>query len=125
MPDQSATFATRSQAKIWAQKMESEIRQGRYFPKQEDKERTFSDLVDRYIEKELPKKPKSLAKQRSQLLWWKKYLGSYFLCHISPSMLVELRDRLLEEITVRKSIRSSSTVNRYLAALSQSFIDFF
>lgn len=120
MPDKSATFSTRTQAKIWAQKMEADIRQGRYFPKQEDKERTFGEFIDRYIEKELPKTPKSLAKQTSQLLWWKKHLGSYFLCHISPSMLAELRDKLLEETTVRGKLRSSSTVNRYLAALSQA-----
>jgi hypothetical protein len=44
MPDKSATFATRSQAKMWAQKMEAEIRQGRYFLKQEDKERTFGEV---------------------------------------------------------------------------------
>lgn len=121
MPDKSATFATRSQAKLWAQKMEADIRQGRYFPKQEDKERTVGELVDRYIEKELPKKPKSLTKQRNQLLWWKKQLGAYFLCHLSPSLIAELRDQLLNEITVRGKLRSSSTTNRYLAALSQAF----
>lgn len=120
MPDKSATFPSRSQAKLWAQKMEAEIRQGRYFLKQEDKERTFEEFIDRYIEKELPKRPESLNKQRSLLLWWKKQLGSYFLCHISPSMLAELRDRLLEETTVRNKPRSPSTVNRYLAALSQA-----
>ncbi len=120
MPDKSATFSSRSQAKIWGQKMEAEIRQGRYFPKQEDKERTFGELIDRYIEKELPKTPKSLAKQSKQLLWWKKQLGSYFLCHISPSMLAGLRDQLLDEKTVRGGLRSPSTVNRYLAALSQA-----
>lgn len=120
MPDKSATFASRSQAKIWAQKMEAEIRQGRYFPKQEDKERSFGEFIDRYIERELPKKPKSIAKQTSQLLWWKKHLSSYFLCHISPSMLAELRDKLLEEMTYRGKLRSTSTANRYLAALSQA-----
>lgn len=120
MPDKSATFASRSQAKIWAQKMEADIRQGRYFPKQEGEERTFGEFIDRYIEKELPKKPKSVAKQTSQLLWWKKHLGAYFLCHISPSMLAELRDRLLQETTPRGGLRSSSTANRYLAALSQA-----
>lgn len=120
IPDKSATFATRTQAKIWAQKMEAEIRQGRYFPKQENKERTFGEFIDRYIEKELPKKPKSYDKQTSQLLWWKKKLGDYFLCHLSPSMFAELRDQLLEETTVRGTQRSSSTVNRYLAALSQA-----
>ena len=35
-------------------------------------------------------------------------------------MFAELRDQLLEETTVRGTQRSSSTVNRYLAALSQA-----
>ena len=121
MPGKSATFSTRTQAKIWAQKMESDIRQGRYFLKDEAKERTFAELVTRYIEKELPKTPKSLAKQSSQLLWWKKHLGSYYLCHISSSMIAGLRDTLLSEVTFKKKLRSGSTTNRYLAVLSRSF----
>ena len=35
-------------------------------------------------------------------------------------MLAELRDQLLKETTYRNSIRSPSTVNRYLAALSKA-----
>ena len=121
MPMKTATFPTRNQAKVWAQKMESEIRDGRYFPKQDDKEKTFEDLVDRYINNELIKKPKSFQKQSSQLNWWKKHLGKYFLCHISPSMIASLRDQLLLEQTRRGCLRTSSTANRYLAVLSQAF----
>lgn len=121
MPDKSATFTTRTQAKKWAQKMESEIRGGRYFGLQEDTEKTFAEFVDRYIEKELPKNPKSYQKYKSQLLWWKQHLGKYFLCHISPPMIAGLRDTLLQETTRRQSLRSNSTTNRYLAALSKAF----
>lgn len=97
--------------------MESEIRAGRYFGRQESKERTFSEFVDRYIEIELPKTPKSFNKQSKQLRWWQKHLGDYFLCHISQSMIAGLRDKLMTEITPRKTLRSSSTANRYMAAL--------
>lgn len=69
MPDKSATFSKKTQAKAWGQKMEGEVRNGRYFARQEDKERTFAELIDKYIENELPKKPKSLKKQTMQLLW--------------------------------------------------------
>lgn len=34
-------------------------------------------------------------------------------------MIAELRDRLLSEVTVRKELRSPSTVNRYLSALGK------
>ena len=121
MPLKTATFPTRTQAKIWAQKMEADIRDGRYFPKQDDKQKTFEDLADRYIKNELVKRPKSLKKQSSQLGWWKKHLGKYFLCHISPSMIASLRDQLLLEQTYRGGLRTSSTTNRYLAVLSKAF----
>ncbi len=91
MPLLTRTFPTYKEAKIWAQRKEAAIREGRDFPKQDDKEKTFSDLVDRYIGKELIKKPKSYQKQSQQLAWWKKHLGKYFLCYISSSMIAELR----------------------------------
>lgn len=121
MPDKSATFANHLEAKKWALQMESEIRAGRYFTRQEEKEKTFGELVDKLIEKELPKNPKALNKQKMLLLWWKQHLGQYFLCYISPSMIADLRDTLLQENTCRKKLRSTSTTNRYLAALSRAF----
>jgi len=120
-PDMSETFPTRREAKEWTLKMESAIRQGRYFGKRECKERTFADLCDRYISKELPKNPQSYKKLEKQLLWWKAHLKDYYLCHITSSMISELKDKLLEEKTPRKTLRSHSTANRYLAALSGAF----
>ena len=121
MPDKSATFSNFSDAKKWALKMESDIRGGRYFSREEDKEKTFGEFIDRYIEKELPKNPLSQKKQTALLSWWKQHLGKYFLCHISPPMIAELRDLLLQGQTRRKKLRTNSTTNRYLAALSRAF----
>lgn len=120
-PDLSETFSTKREAKTWATRMEVEIKQGRYFPKDESKEKTFGQMIDRYIQKELPKKPKSFAKQSMQLNWWKKHLKDYFLCHITTGMLSEVKEKLLCEMTFRKKLRSTSTANRYLAALSGVF----
>jgi integrase len=120
-PDLSGTFATRGEAIKWAQRMEAEVRAGRYFGKEVDRERTFAEFIDRYIEKELPKNPKGYSKQKMLLTWWKSHLGKYFLCHISPSMIAELRDKLMSETTRRGKLRTSSTANRYLAALSRAF----
>ena len=121
-PDISETFLKLAQAKAWARKKEVEIRDIRYFPKDFGKDLTFANLVERYIEKELPKKPKSFAKQSKQLQWWKKHLGKYFLSHITAPMVAEIRDEhLLNEETNPRSKRSPSTANRYLAVLSHAF----
>lgn len=48
-------------------------------------------------------------------------LGKYFLTHVTPSIIGGLRDELLAGITRRNTQRSTSTVNRYLAALSRVF----
>ena len=47
-PHISDTFSTRPDAKAWYDKMEAEVRQGRYFNRTERKERTFAELVEKY-----------------------------------------------------------------------------
>jgi integrase len=120
-PNISESFPTRREAKEWAAKMESDVRQGRYFGEKTSKERTFSDLMDRYIAQEASKNKKSFHKYTKQLLWWKKHLKDYYLCNISPSTISELKDQLLREKTPQGNLRSPSTANRYLAALSGAF----
>lgn len=120
-PDISSTFPTRTEAVKWSQRMESEIRRGRYFGHEETQEKTFAEFIDRYIEKELPKNQKAYSKQKMLLTWWKSHLGKYFLCHVTPSLIAEHRDLLLSEKTYCGKLRSTSTTNRYLASLSRAF----
>jgi integrase len=117
-PDLSETFPTRREAKEWSSKMEAEIRQGRFFGRTESRERTFAELVDKYLEQN---KSKNFRKCKMQLHWWKKHLKDYYLCYITPSVISELKEQLLKEVTPRKTLRSQSTANRYLAALSGAF----
>ncbi len=121
MPDKSETFFCKSKAQAWGRKKEAEVCDKRHFPRKEDEERTFADLIDKYIGVELPKKPKSYKKQSMQLLWFKRQLGDYFLVYITTPMIAELRDKLLSEKLPRGSKRTSSTTNRYLAALSHVY----
>ncbi len=51
----------------------------------------------------------------------KEHLKDYYLCYITPSVISELKEQLLKEETPRKTLRSQSTANRYLAALSGAF----
>lgn len=120
-PDKSQCFPTRKEATAWGKRMEADIRAGRYFGREEAKERTFAEFIDRYIEKELPKNPKEEKKNTYRLSWWKKHLGKYYLCHITSSMISELRDKLMTEKTPKGTLRTSSTTNRFLAALSRAF----
>ena len=120
-PTQTATFSRKTDAKKWASQTEVAIRENRYFKTVESKRHTLKDLVDRYVQNILPTKPQSEQKQKSQLQWWVSQLGAYTLSDITPARISECRDTLLSEITYRKTQRSPSTANRYMAALSHAF----
>lgn len=119
-PDKSVCFPTRKAATDWSKGMEAEIRAGRYFGREEDKEKTFPQFIDRYIENELPKNPKGYHKQKMLLSWWNAHLGKYFLCHITPAMIAEFRDKLMSEKIPKGTLRTPATTNRYLAALNRA-----
>lgn len=120
-PVQTATFDRLTDAKKWVQDTESSIRDGRHFKTSEAKKHTLEELINRYIASVLPLKPKSEVKQKIQLNWWKKEIGSYLLSDVTPSLIAECRDKLLNEEIRKNKKRSPSTVVRYLAALSHSF----
>lgn len=119
-PPQNETFERRTDAKLWAQQTESAIRDGRHFKTTEAKRHTLGEMIDRYILDVLPSKIKSKSNQERQLLWWKQQLGSSSLADITPALIGELRDKLLRERTKKGTLRSPSTVVRYLAALSHA-----
>jgi integrase len=79
-----------------------------------------SDLIDRFVEYCLPKDPKYYPKKVQLLLRWKEELGILYLSDLSPAHIAQVRDKLLNEITAKKSLRSPSTVNRYIAAFSKA-----
>lgn len=120
-PSQSRTFERKTDAKRWIQQMESAMRDGRHFKNIESRKHTLSELIERYIKQVLPRKPKSEEKQRSQLLWWKDRIGDYLLSDVTPALLAECRDELLNGVTVRGVQRSPSTVVRYMAVMSHAF----
>lgn len=120
-PIERDNFRTRSLAKKWIQDTESAIRDGRHVKTTEAKRHTLGGLIDRFIAQWLPKFPKGLAKQTALLTWWKNRLGHLVLADVSSNVIAEARDALLLETTNRGNLRSPSTVNRYLAALSKAF----
>lgn len=77
------TFESKTKAKLWAQKTEIEIKDGKYFKTAESKKHTLEEAICRYEREILPNKPR--AKQEQQLRWWKENLGAYLLSDITPA----------------------------------------
>jgi integrase len=141
-PTQTATFERKTDAKKWAQNTESAIREGRHFKTTESKKHTLGDMIDRYLRDVLPKKSAIMIKQEFQLKWWKDQIGAYLLADITPALISEYRDKLMQTPVERFKDkkyhkkrntpndqeadkifkpRSSASVNRYLSALSHAF----
>jgi len=115
-PIQIATFARITDAKRWARQTEVSIEEGRHFKTSAAKKYTVANTIDRYI-----KQFQSSQAKKAQLEWWKNRIGYYLLSDITPAIIAEGRDELLITPTNKEKQRSSSTVVRYIAALSHVF----
>ncbi|MFZ1860385.1 MAG: site-specific integrase [Candidatus Competibacter sp.] len=117
-PIQTASFERLTDARRWAQRTETAIREGRYFKTREAQRHTVAELIERYTLDILPrKKGRSVQIQGAQLAWWREQLGKLTLADITPPLIAQYRDKLLAGYPDSKP-RSPSTVVRYLAALS-------
>lgn len=117
-----ATFDRLTDAKTWIAKYESDMKLGKKIKKSESSHHTLAELIDRYIEYELPQRKSDQAKFRMQLIWWKNKIGKCMLSDITPSLLSKYKDILANEPSPKpkngKTTRSGATVNRYMACLS-------
>lgn len=132
-PTTTATFARKTDAKLWAQKTEADMRAGRYSITSESKKHTVKELIERYEADILPQRGRDLKTVKGELTWWKEQLGPYLLADVSPQLIAECRERLAKEpikVTEPKGgkakpkapkHRSAATIIRYLASLSVCF----
>lgn len=117
-PQQSKNFPTLIEARTWKAQEETKRRQGMYFPEMTSKQNKLGQLIDRYVEKVLPSKPKNASNTQHHLMWWKMKLGTLPLNRLSADVIANTRNLLLEEPNEKGKKRSLKTANRYLAALS-------
>jgi len=127
-PSQSATFERLTDAKKWAQKTETEMRERRYFRHTDAQKKTLSDLIDRYLERVRKSNPKRFPEVNQMLGWWKEELGCTILADITKAKVTSALDALAKKKKARTSdlkkssdpekTISASRVNRYMAALN-------
>ncbi|NGX44145.1 MAG: putative prophage phiRv2 integrase [Candidatus Anoxychlamydiales bacterium] len=115
------SFRTLTRAKNWVRKVESSILEGKQVLDNKSRKYILSDLIERYINLHLSKFPQRLKDQITHLNWWKKNYGNKTLIEITPALLSEAKEMLLNGITSRKVNRSNATVNRYFSSLSRAF----
>ncbi len=120
-PHTSRTFDRKTDAKTWAEELEAQMRRGLYIKDNEARKHTLAELIDRYIEYELPKREKDRKKLETHLLWWKENLGYTLLSNITTKVLAECRDKIASEPCRGSRAgkkRSAKTVNYFLGSLS-------
>lgn len=119
-----ATFDRLTDAKTWANKIESDIHLGKHL-NLKAKKYTVNQLIDKYIDEELPKRNSDIKKFKMQLEWWRNEIGAYYLSAVTPELLSSSKNKLLTEPTLKpqkgKLNRSPATVNRYMACISIVF----
>ena len=118
VPPQTATFTRKTDARNWANRVENEIRERRYFPKAVAGNHTLAEAITRYLEDVMPRKPRSAYTQTGQLRWWLDEIGAYSLADLTPDVIIGARDRLAKKPNKMGGKLSTATVNRYMAALS-------
>lgn len=112
------SFPTKHEAMKWATQLEDDLERGRYGMVVAAQTHTVADMIDRYLQVEFPRKPRQPKDVKHHLAWWKSQLGARKLVALNRAAIVEMRDKLASETTVRGRLRAPATVNRYLAALS-------
>ena len=121
-PDQSATFDRKTDAKLWAQKTETDLQAGRVTHVHEARRRDAVEMIDRYIADVLPHKRQSCVGQtKTELNWWRNELRGLKIADVTPSVISARRDKLARTVNSRGRIYAPASVNRHLAALSSVF----
>jgi integrase len=117
------TFKRKTDAELWAKKVESDLGHGFYVPTTADRRRTLGELIDKFIAEQLPIRQRKADERnvKRNLAWWKEHAGFVTLDKLTPQTIAGFRSQLLARtVGAGKNTKpvTQATVNRYLAALS-------
>ena len=108
------TFPTKSEAKIWANHIESEIDRGIYVSRYEAEHVTFSELIHRY-QKEVTPYKKSASREISRLKCLNNFFGEISLARINSEMVARFRDeRLFLNLSGSTVIKDLNTLSHII-----------
>tara|TARA_B100001989_G_C24550011_1_gene473720 strand:- start:4492 stop:5580 length:1089 start_codon:yes stop_codon:yes gene_type:complete len=113
---ETASFSRLTDAKHWAQNIESAMREGRHFKTSASKKHTLGEAIDRY-DREVLSHRKNPVNQKKYLSYWKDALGHSILADISSSVIVEKRNALVGMKNKYGREISTVTANRYTQSL--------
>ncbi len=128
-PPLTKTFDRLTDAKEWANSTEAKIKEGINFPKRKLQTMTIEELINKFIELELPKKKEKAQREFARALnWFKAEIGKLYVRNVTAAVLIECRAKLekkpkqvpmlnKEKKYTDKTI-SPATVNRYLECMS-------
>ena len=117
-PAITKTFPSKTLAKDWARKMETEIKEDAFLPSMKAQRHTLAELIDRYIASKLEHCTKPQETTKKQLRVWKSLLGGYSLSAITPERILWGISELEKIKTPGGKTKSAGTLNRYLGVLS-------
>jgi len=111
-------FERKQEADDWKLAVTRKIKAGQFQFDQHKIQRTFSDLVDHFIQSGALEHHRSAKDTIRHLEYWKSRLGEYALVYLTPERLGKERQLLIDTPTPQNTKKSSATVNRYMASLS-------
>ncbi len=114
----SKNFKTLHHAKQWKRVSEGQIEKGLYVSFSKADQYTVADAIRRYRKEILPLKTNDGHNVARHLNRWEKELGHLKLSRLTPSVIAEIRDKMLSENIHNDKLRSSSTVSKYIASFS-------
>jgi hypothetical protein len=110
-------FDRKQEAEDWASDTERQTRLGKYKFDQYKEQRTFAQLLERYINDGALQHIRSADDVMHHLIYWKERLGNYALFYLTPDLIGKERQALADSPTPRNQKRSPATVNRYISSL--------
>lgn len=115
-PPETASFERLTDARRWAQNIESAIREGRHFKNALSKKHTIADAIARYT-KEVLCYSKNANNQKVYLAYWQDTLGAYTMADITSALIVKYRNDLVGKANKYGRKIGTATANRYTQAL--------
>jgi integrase len=102
-------------AKRILDKVKGEIAEGKWFDKLPGEDRTFKEMMEKYMEEHSEPKKASAERDRASLLHLSPYFGDYAVAEITPKMISEYKSKRRQEGA------SPGTINRELAVMKHAF----